>query len=335
MIEEACKTADNLFGPSVRPSNLNLASRKEKASIPSPLKESLADTTSPSKHPEYSRDWHDDHGVHWIEFKGINESITTTIPRSEVESLLDIRLSSDGNLVLPTAMQGSKKADFIYRNLDNIVPSHFFPKHVKFYIHALTKNTGKKEGKRGGKAKSHPYLIHFRGVCCADVDGCPAEYDAGITESDVLRYAEGKTEGLLFSMSISGQCKHVWKRVYSRVRGSSRQKQVADLVDKPCNLLPPSRRAKKELVAVEKGDFAIGNHGGRATNRFTQYEMNRKAKDEYRKNLNLTDDTLTNTINMCHTLKEIDKKAREDRGDISKDYLGLVQDSGIHNGFYA
>ena len=169
MIEEACKTADNLFGPSVRPSNLNLASRKEKASIPSPLKESLADTTSPSKHPEYSRNWHDDHGVHWIEFKGINDSITTTIPRSEVESLLDIRLSSDGNLVLPTAMQGSKKADFIYRNLDNIVPSHFFPKHVKFHIHALTKNTGKKEGKRGGKAKSHTYLIHFRGVCCADV----------------------------------------------------------------------------------------------------------------------------------------------------------------------
>ena len=86
---------------------------------------------------------------------------------------------------------------------------------------------------------------------------------------------------------------------------------------------------------MEKGDFAIGNHGGCATDRITQYEMNREAKDEYRKKLNLTDDTLTNTINMCHTLKEIDRKAREDRGDNSTDYLGLVQDSGIHNGFYA
>ena len=171
-------------------------------------------------------------------------------------------------------------------------------------------------------------------VCCAEVDGCPAEYNTKRTEADVLRYAEGKAEGLLFSMSILGQCKHTWKSVYSRVRGSSPQKQVTDLVDKPCNLLSPSRRAKKELMAVKKGDFAIGNHGGRATNRFTQYEMNRKPKDEYRKMLNLTDDTLTNTINMSNTLKEIDKKAREDQGDNSKDYLGLVQDSGIHNWFY-
>ena len=111
----------------------------------------MADANSPSKDPEYSRDWQDDHGVHRIEFKSVNKLITTTIPRSEVEKLLDIRLSSDGNLVLPTAIAGSKKADFIYRNLDNIVPPHFFPKHVKFHIHALIKNTGKKEGKQGGK----------------------------------------------------------------------------------------------------------------------------------------------------------------------------------------
>ena len=43
---------------------------------------------------------------------------------------------------------------------------------------------------------------------------------------------------------------------------------------------------------------------------------------------------LANVINVTHKLKEKDKEERKMRGD-KKDCLGLVQDSGFHDGFEA
>jgi hypothetical protein len=86
---------------------------------------------------------------------------------------------------------------------------------------------------------------------------------------------------------------------------------------------------------VDPTSFAIGNHGRVATDRNIQYDLGREARIKIRKDLNLTGDMLANVINVTTRLQEIDEANRKKRGDISKDYLGLVQDSGFHDGFKA
>jgi hypothetical protein len=66
-----------------------------------------------------------------------------------------------------------------------------------------------------------------------------------------------------------------------------------------------------------------------------QYNLSRKAKVKQRKHLNLTGDMLANVINVSNKLQEKDAVDRERRGDNSRDFLGLVQTSGFHDGFEA
>ena len=332
-LECACGEVEELLGPSDRPSNLQAANINPQ--VPSPLKESLAGTKAPSSHPCYESDRFDPNGKRWIKFKPVEDPLRVSIPRNDVESLLDLTTSPQGHLLKPSLVPGCPKADFIYRQFDNVVPPHFFLKNLYFKIHSMSDNGGKHVGKRGGSDKKHPYLVHFSGACIARRDGCPAKYDAGITEEDLIDFVTRDLDHLVASIQIHGQCEHLWKAVYSRVRGANRKKHVSDAATGVDKLIPPSRRAKGLLMSVEADDMVIGNHGGRATDRHIQYEINREAKEEQRTELGLSDDTLSNTVNMCQKIKVLDEIERKGCGDDSTDHLGLVQDSSYHNGFYA
>ena len=130
----------------------------------------------------------------------------------------------------------------------------------------LSKNDGRLLGKRGGKNKSHPFLIHQRGDCYGGPDGCKAKFDLGIEENDLLDHILNKTETVKVSMIISGEpCTHLWKKCYGKLTGRAREKEVRKIVTGPEKLIPPSTRAKKSLMKVDSSKFAVGNHVGQAT----------------------------------------------------------------------
>ena len=66
-----------------------------------------------------------------------------------------------------------------------------------------------------------------------------------------------------------------------------------------------------------------------------QYNLSYKAKVKQRKDLNLTCDMLANVINVSKKLQEKYAVDHERRGGNSRDFLGLVQTSGFHDGFEA
>ena len=66
-----------------------------------------------------------------------------------------------------------------------------------------------------------------------------------------------------------------------------------------------------------------------------QYNLSREAKMKQQKDLNLADDMLANVINVSKQVQEKDTVDREIRGDKSRDFLGLVQTLGFHDGFEA
>ena len=341
-ISKALKVGDDVFGSPIKgfgslviPSGL-LCLNVDK-SVPSPLKESLSGTNSPKHHPLHHSNWCDDNGVHWIEFKPVEEMITVFVPREEISTILSFGVSSNRKLtVRPSFVKGSSRADFINRIFSTAKPDHLFPKHRNDCIHHLSKDGGKKIGLRGGRQRQHMFLVQVVGTCYGSEDGCKATYSAGITEDDLTSLACGDVDSVPFSMVVSGApCKHVWKRQYGRVCGSSRKEQVSAIAHGTDRLLRPSRRAKRNIMNVDPTSFAIGNHGRVATDRNIQYNLGREARIKVRKDLNLTGDMLANVINVTTRLQEIDEANRKKRGDISKDYLGLVQDSGFHDGFKA
>ena len=212
----------------------------------------------------------------------------------------------------------------------------FFPKHDKFHIHKMGSASGKTEGKRGGKDKSHPYVLHWKGNCRGIEDGCKSIFNAGITEDDLTNaLADDNIEFVKASMTITGNCKHLWKKRYSKVTGRARRAQVVEIASGKDRTMPPARRAKSNLGQVDNMKLALGNHGDQSTDRKEQHEMSREAKAKIMKDLNLTDSPLANLINMPQKLRELDKADRETLGDDSDDCLGFVQDSGFHDGFKA
>ena len=70
--------------------------------------------------------------------------------------------------------------------------------------------------------------------------------------------------------------------------------------------MPPARCTRRNLMDMEPSKLALGNHDGLATDKWVQYELSRKSKDQMRKELNLTSDMLTNVMNVSQKLKEMD-----------------------------
>ena len=102
--------------------------------------------------------------------------------------------------------------------------------------------------------------MHCCGKCGAYVDGCRARYDLGIKEEDLLNLALGITSHVRITMLVRGeQCTHVWKKIYGRALGRSRRKQVKEILNGSDKLMPPARRAKRNLMDVEPSKFALGH----------------------------------------------------------------------------
>ena len=111
--------------------------------------------------------------------------------------------------------------------------------------------------------------------------------------------------------------------------------QIKSIHEGGDRLIPPARRAKRNIMKVSSKDMAVGNHGSLATEREVQYNLSREAKAKQRDDLKLTNNMLINIVNVTHKFKTLDELQRKSRGDFSKDCLGLVQDSGYHDGFMA
>ena len=330
--KSASPVVDHVVGSQTtgRPSNLESVNYQK--FLPSPLKEDLSGTNSPSTDPYYDSDWVDSDKKHWIRFKEFKETIVVLLSREELSTVLNFSLEKEGHLSTPAFIKGSKRADFLVNHFNHLEPIHFGVKHRDDKVHHPQLRSKKKTGKRGGSNKKHHYLVHFTGGCHAACDHCQTKYHAGITQQDLTMLAKGESDTVRLSMELSGQCTHIWKKKYGKVTGSLRQKQIDAIVNGADRLVPPSRRARRNLLQIEARNFAVGNHGGMATGREEHYNLNREAKIKIHRDLKFSDDTLSNVINIIYKLKKVDEAARKARGDTSMDYLGIVQDSSFHNG---
>ncbi len=317
-----------------RPSNL-LSLNQSKA-IASPVKESLSNSENPRDDPYYESDWFSGAGIHLIRYGKIEKEVVVDVNREDLSNILCLQINANGSLQPPSFVKGSSREIFIYDQFKDHCPKHFVIINTHEHVHGLAQGgmSGKKKGRRGGKKKRHPYLISFTGGCKAREDGCSTKYVAGITEVDLSMLARGETDSVCIHMRVTGQCTHVWKKKYDRVMGKARQEQINEIALGNGRLMPPARRAAKSLSRVDGHSFAVGNHGGLATDVETQYELSREAKKKLFKDMNLTGDMLVNVINVIEALKEKDKKRRSSRGDSSTDFLGLVHNSSFHNGLH-
>ena len=333
-IQTAIGVVDDILGSQVVAQPSRLFSLEFNKPISSPLKESLGNIDNPASDPYHLSNRVDINGVRWIEFMSI-DPIVAPVSREDISTVLNISLTPEGDFARPNFVEGSKRADFMRRNFDELTPTHFFNKHLRDNIHSLNKTSGKKAGKRGGKDKKHSFLVHWSGSCHGNIDGCNSFYDAGITEDDLTRLAKGESDSVRITMSIHGNCKHIWKKKYGSILGTSRKRQVDAIANGADRIIPPSRRAKRNIMKLSPKQLAVGNHGSMATDREVQYNLNREAKGQLRKRLGLTNNMLANVINVCERIRVFDETDRKERNDNSKDYLGLVQDSGFHDGFKA
>ena len=193
-VQKAIALSAAAFGPTEKPSGLLSLSLEKK--ISSPLKESLSGTDSPKNHPSYCKDWFDVANNRWIKFKPVTEVITVSVSREELSKILNFGINEEGLLDMPFFVKGSSRADFIRQNFSKDKPKHFFPKYLRDRILKLNRNVEKLQGKRGGKSRKLPYLVHIMGCCEATVDGCEATFDAGITEEDLYELASGNTDSV-------------------------------------------------------------------------------------------------------------------------------------------
>ena len=136
-IETAHQATKKLFGTPVTLCRSCLLSVTAKKLISSPLKESLSNSRSPNSNQYHHRDWVDKNDVHWIQYKPTAETIVVPISRKDIFSVLNITITEEGNLAIPTFVKGSKRADFLRRNCEKETPYHVFQKHLRDTIYTL------------------------------------------------------------------------------------------------------------------------------------------------------------------------------------------------------
>ena len=171
---------DELIGSPGHSSPSNLNSLTAVPAISSPLKEALSSSDNARNNPYYEQDWFDEHGVHWVRFKKIEDPIVVSVSKDVLSKVLNFSITENGYLAIPTFVKKSSRAEFMKTLFNEVTPNHFFNRHSRDNIHRLAHCSGKQQGKRGGKDKKHPFLVHFIGNCHGRVDGCTTCYDSGV-----------------------------------------------------------------------------------------------------------------------------------------------------------
>ena len=86
------------------------------------MKESLSSRSNSKSNEYYHHDWVDKKNIHWIQDKPVAEKTTVPVSRKNISSVLNIVVTEEGDLVLPTFVKGSKRADLMTRNFENVTP---------------------------------------------------------------------------------------------------------------------------------------------------------------------------------------------------------------------
>lgn len=79
--------------------------------------------------------------------------------------------------------------------------------------------------------------------------------------------------------------------------------------------------------------YSTGNQSQLATTRQQRYNLTREAKMQSKKAKGIGKCIFANVISVSNQLRQTDLDERKERGDTSKDYPGIIQQSGFHDGF--
>ena len=151
-IERALKLGKDVFdndAAEVIKRKSNLLSLSQVKAISSPLKESLSGMNSPKEDPNYHADWVDTSGIHWIQFKPVNREIDVFVSGEELSKVLKYKVTQHEELLPPTWVKGSLRADFFRCIFEPVLPAHFFPSHTRDMIHYLEKTSTCRKAKEG------------------------------------------------------------------------------------------------------------------------------------------------------------------------------------------
>ena len=83
-----------------------------------------------------------------------------------------------------------KQSDYLRECMEGSIAKHIIIWVKNSEIMNLATDSGEQGGKKGCKEKKHPFRVHFFGGCAAYADGCPASFDAGFEEDQLLMVAQ-------------------------------------------------------------------------------------------------------------------------------------------------
>ena len=308
-------------------------------SLPHPLIQKMARMACDDAIPHFVEEKENASGKLCRHYSPIESEVIVKMTKGDLIATVGLTWDGEGKLLQPNFVPGSDTADFLRENFRSAVPPHIVLKHTRSRCMKPGDIGGKRRGSRGGKDKSHPFLVVWVGQCAGCDDGCSTSYVAGFREGDLeALHNESNSVMVEFTMMIRGDgCVHPTDKKYGKLSKSSRMKAIEKRRYSADRLMRPSALAKRTMMEINDVNFTVGNLDGIAATRQQEYELNREVKELERKKWNLTDCQLTNCLNVCEKLKQIDLDERRERdGDgYCKDMPGLVRSSGFDDGFRA
>ena len=160
-IERATQLGNDVFksvAADLVPRKSNLLSLGQAKSIASPLKESLSGMKSPKEDPNYHTDWTDMYGTHWIQFKHITTDMDVFVSGEELAKILNYGVTQDFELLPPTWVRGSSRANVFWCAFQPVLSAHFPPPTYKI-IYTTLNDVLRSRKEKGAKRITHSWCI--------------------------------------------------------------------------------------------------------------------------------------------------------------------------------
>lgn len=156
----------DLSGPS------NLTYMNQKQTLTSPIQRKISRSAAKDTIPFYRGEETDDNGERFDCYEPILKPVVISITKAKLFEVVDFALDENSELKQPAFKRSTSRSDFITCLFRDHVPDHFALSYDCSHIYTISSVVEQYKNRRGGKKKSHQYLIRWWGTCQAAKYGC-------------------------------------------------------------------------------------------------------------------------------------------------------------------
>ena len=229
------------------------------------------------------------------------DPINIKVPSSEVRQVITFEADGSRAMFIHNFHQGDiyhSRSKMFRKWMVPSLPSHFSPTLTG---HVTERKFSHAHARPGGRKAKSTFSVAVSGYCSAKENGCPTTFIAGFSEQQIKLLASqdisSHPEHLVMGLTFEGHCNHAHHKPYGQLRGPRRDDIISSSLDQK-----PGQISKHFGLVAEDTNFHTHNRLFGVPNRHMSSNLTRERKKKRKADDGLVHDSLSNLLNISHTL---------------------------------